>query len=72
MDLTKIVGKEIKVRHPVTNGILGRATKTEKWLVIAAYPHHVMAIQTYDSGFIARECFCLGELVQIGAVKRGR
>lgn len=66
MDLSFLVGKTITHYDPTTNGLAGRQVVKTKWLVIGAYPHYVRAVRTCENGYIVTECFCLGELVQMG------
>ena len=72
MDLSSLVGKTIIHRDPVTNGSDGRAVVMTKWIVVAAYPHYVRAVRTCENGTIITECFCKGELVQMGVLASGR
>ena len=72
MDLSFLVGKTITHCDPVTNGITGRQVVKTKWLVIGAYPHYVRAVRTCENGYIVTECFCKGELVQMGVLASGR
>ena len=53
--------------------LVGKLIKKEgqKWLVVAAYPLCVMAVRTCDNGYIVRECFGIGELVQMGMLQKG-
>lgn len=67
--LKKLVGKEIVVNYTITEGILGRAVRGQKWLVTGVYPHFVMACRVCDSGAIIRECFDIGTLISKGIIK---
>lgn len=69
MDLSSLVGKTITHYDPTTNGLSGRQVVKTNWLVIGAYPHYVRAVRTCENGTIITECFCVGELVQMGIVQ---
>lgn len=69
MDLSSLVGKTITHCDPVTNGVTGRQVVKTKWLIVAAYPHFVQAVRTCENGTIITECFCKGELVQMGILQ---
>ena len=68
MGLRDLVGKQIKIKRYV-NG-KGSPFTVEKWLVVAAYPAHVMAIRTCENGYQVKECFGIGELVQMGLIRK--
>ncbi len=69
MDLSFLIGKTITHCDPVMNGITGKQVIKTKWLVIGAYPHYVRAVRTCENGTIITECFCKGELVQMGILQ---
>lgn len=69
MDLSFLIGKTITHSDPITNGITGRQVVKTKWLVIDAYPHYVRAVRTCENGTIITECFCTGELIQMGILE---
>ena len=69
MDLSFLVGKTITHYDPTTNGLSGRQVVKTNWLVIGAYPHYVRAVRTCENGTIITECFCIGELVQMGIIE---
>lgn len=69
MDLYKLVGKYIKISYKVKDGTSGVIVHKHKWFVIAAYPHHVMAMRTFENGAQIRECFNIGTLITNGVLR---
>ena len=66
--LYELVGTEIKLKTPVLNGTASM-TKTEKYLVLEAFPHHILCERTCPNGAVIRECFDVGTLVMYGIVR---
>ena len=64
-DLQKLVGRSINMNH------IG---KKRKYTVTAAYPYFVIAHHyDHDTGYMAKETFCVGDLVHMGILKsKGR
>lgn len=70
MDLSFLVGKTITHCDPATDGIKGRRVVKTRWIVVAAYPHYVMAERTCENGYIYRECFNIGTLICEGIIRQ--
>lgn len=68
MGLYDLVGKEIMVSETVTEGIVGRAVKKVKWLVVEAYPCFVRIMRVADNGVEIYDTLNIGSLVTMGIV----
>lgn len=70
INLYDLVGKEIIMSEPILSAT-GTFNRKSKYLVVAAYPYHVMGIKTCESGAEIRQCFSVGELITNGAFRKG-
>lgn len=68
MGLYDLVGKEIMVSETVTEGIVGRAVKKVKWLVVEAYPCFVRIMRVAENGVEIYDTLNIGSLVSMGIV----
>ena len=66
--LYKLVGTMITMDIPIVTAT-NQFRRKANYLVIAAYPHHVLCERTCESGAVIRESFDIGTLVQNGALK---
>lgn len=64
-DLYKLVGTTITMDIPIM-AATGQFKRKMDYLVIAAYPHHVLCERKCESGAVIRESFDIGTLVQNG------
>ena len=67
-DLYKLVGKTITMDIPIITATNQYRRKAD-YLVVAAYPHHVLCERKCESGAVIRESFDIGTLVQNGALR---
>ena len=66
--LYKLVGTTITIDIPIVTATNQFRRKAD-YLVVAAYPHHVLCERTCESGAVIRESFDIGTLVQNKALK---
>lgn len=66
--LYKLVGTTITMDIPIITATNQFRRKAD-YLVVAAYPHHVLCERKCESGAVIRESFDIGTLVQSGALK---
>ena len=66
--LYKLVGSVITMDIPIVTATNQFRRKAD-YLVIAAYPHHVLCVRKCESGAVIRESFDIGTLVQSGALR---
>lgn len=62
--LTDFVGKEIIAGEPTE-----KSNRKYKWLVVAAYPSYIRAVRICENGEQITQCFSVGDLVTMGAIK---
>lgn len=55
MNLECMVGKMIEYEY-------------ESWMIVKAYPFHVLGIRRTDNGHILRSCFNIGTLITKGLI----
>ena len=67
-DLYKLVGTTITMDIPIITATNQFKRKAD-YLVVAAYPHHVLCERKCESGAVIRESFDIGTLVQNGALR---
>lgn len=65
--LYKLVGTTITMDIPIITATNQFRRKAD-YLVIAAYPHHVLCERRCESGAVIRESFDIGTLIQSGAL----
>ena len=65
--LYKLVGETITFKTPILTETASNMRK-EKFLVIQAYPYHVLCERTCPNGATIRECFGVGTLRQEGVI----
>ena len=66
--LYKLVGTIITMDIPIITAT-NQYRRKANYLVVAAYPHHVLCERKCESGAVIRESFDIGTLVQNGAVR---
>ena len=66
--LYKLVGTTITMDIPIITATNQFRRKAD-YLVVAAYPHHVLCERKCESGAVIRESFDIGTLVQSGALR---
>ena len=66
--LYKLVGSVITMDIPIVTATNQFRRKAD-YLVVAAYPHHVLCERTCESGAVIRESFDVGTLIQNRALK---
>ena len=66
--LYELVGTVIKIKTPILTGT-ATMLRTESFLVIQAYPHHILCERSCPNGATIRECFDIGTLVMYGIVR---
>ena len=66
--LYKLVGTTITMDIPIITATNQFRRKAD-YLVIAAYPHHVLCERKCESGAVIRESFDIGTLIQSGALR---
>ena len=66
--LYELVGTVIKIKTPILTGT-ATMLRTESFLVIQAFPHHILCERTCPNGATIRECFDVGTLVMYGIVR---
>ena len=66
--LYKLVGSVITMDIPIVTATNQFRRKAD-YLVIAAYPHHVLCERRCESGAVIRESFDIGTLIQSGALR---
>ena len=66
--LYKLVGSVITIDIPIVTATNQFRRKVD-YMVVAAYPHHVLCERTCESGAVIRESFDIGTLVQNGALR---
>ena len=66
--LYKLVGTTITMDIPIITATNQFRRKAD-YLVIAAYPHHVLCERRCESGAVIRESFDIGTLIQSGALR---
>ena len=66
--LYKLVGTTITMDIPIITATNQFRRKAD-YLVVAAYPHHVLCERKCESGAVIRESFDIGTLIQNGAVR---
>lgn len=67
-ELRGLVGRDLVKRSVVTEGLFGRSVKQVTWKVTEAYPDYVIAVRECDNGYKEKQCFNVGELVQMGLI----
>ena len=70
MGLYELVGKEITINETVTEGIMGRAVKKQKWLVVEAYPAFVRIMRTAENGVEVYDTLNIGTLISMGIISQ--
>lgn len=55
MNLECMVGKMIEYEY-------------ESWMIVKAYPFHVLGIRRTDNGYVLRSCFNVGTLITKGLI----
>ena len=70
MGLYDLVGKEITLNETVTEGIMGRAVKKVKWLVVEAYPCFVRIMRVAENGNEVYDTLNIGTLITMGIVSQ--
>ena len=68
MDLSFLLGREIIADDPRLWG-RGQHTRKCSYTVIEAYPCYVRAMRICENGQEIYQCFDLGDLVRMGALK---
>lgn len=63
----KLVGETITFKTPILTET-AKNTRKEKYLVIQAFPYHVLCERTCPNGVTIRECFSVGTLIQEGVI----
>lgn len=66
--LYKLVGTMITMDIPIVTATNQFKRKAD-YLVVAAYPHHVLCERKCESGAVIRESFDIGTLIQSGALR---
>ena len=66
--LYKLVGTTITMDIPIITATNQFRRKAD-YLVVAAYPHHVLCERKCESGAVIRESFDIGTLIQNGALR---
>lgn len=66
--LYELVGQTIKVNTPILTGTATMMRK-EKFLVLQAFPWHVLCERTCNNGAVIRESFDVGTLVINGIIE---
>lgn len=66
--LYKLVGTTITMDIPIITAT-NQFRRKANYLVIAAYPHHVLCERKCESGAVIRESFDIGTLIQSGALR---
>ena len=66
--LYKLVGTMITMDIPIITATNQFRRKAD-YLVVAAYPHHVLCERKCESGAVIRESFDIGTLIQSGALR---
>lgn len=66
--LYKLVGTTITMDIPIITATNQFRRKAD-YLVVGAYPHHVLCERKCESGAVIRESFDIGTLIQSGALK---
>lgn len=66
--LYKLVGTTITMDIPIITATNQFRRKAD-YLVVAAYPHHVLCERKCESGAVLRESFDIGTLIQSGALR---
>ena len=69
INLKGLIGTEITAKEIITENIIGRKIKKNKWTVIKAYPYHVRVMRITEDGRPIYESFNIGDLVQMGAIE---
>ena len=64
-----LVGTTISVVIPIATST-GHFRRKVEYLVVAAYPHHVLCERRCESGAVLRECFNTGTLITQGIGER--
>lgn len=67
-ELYKLVGTTITMDIPIITATNQFRRKAD-YLVVAAYPHHVLCERKCESGAVIRESFDIGTLIQSGALR---
>ena len=67
-ELYKLVGTTITMDIPIITATNQFRRKAD-YLVVAAYPHHVLCERRCESGAVIRESFDIGTLIQSGALR---
>ena len=70
MGLYDLVGMEITLNEPVTEGIMGRAVKKVKWLVVEAYPCFIRIMRVAENGNEVYDTLNIGTLITMGIVSQ--
>lgn len=69
MGLYDLVGQEITITTMGgRDGKTGVVIDKVRWLVVQAFPHHVLCVREGKNGDDIRECFSVGTLVEQGIV----
>ena len=63
-----LVGTTITIDIPIATAT-GHFNRKVEYLVVAAYPHHVLCERKCESGAFIRESFDIGTLIQNGALR---
>ena len=67
-ELYKLVGTTITMDIPIITAT-NQFRRKANYLVVAAYPHHVLCERKCESGAVIRESFDIGTLIQSGALR---
>lgn len=62
-----LVGKTIEMQISKLTPT-GTNLRSEKFLVVAAYPYYIIGERTCENGVVCRECFNIGDLITMGLV----
>ena len=66
--LYKLVGTMITMDIPIITAT-NQFRRKANYLVVAAYPHHILCERKCESGAVIRESFDIGTLIQSGALR---
>ncbi len=71
-ELNSLVGETIEMNISKLTPT-GTNLRSEKFLVVAAYPHYIIGERTCENGHVCRECFNIGDLISMGLImQKGR
>ena len=69
--LYDLVGRTFSIDIPQLTST-GTNLRKGKYLIIAAYPFHVMALRVCENEYVVRECFDIGTLIMNGILEQAR